>query len=410
LEDGRLTVGHARHGRPVSIKAGGRKGSHALIVGATGSGKTVSEAWMATKLIAHGFGAVAVDPKGDRMLRDELERAAKAAGREFLEWSPNGPCAYNPYAYGEDSEIADKALAGEVFTEPHYLRLTQRYLGHAVRAMRAARIEVTPAALMAHLDPDRLELTGRKLDERHAGIVQAYLDSLGERGRRDLAGARDRLSILVESDIGRWLDPRGARAIDLHAAVESRAVVYFALEADRLPLLSRMVGAAIVTDLVMVSSHRQDDPLETVVLLDEFSAVGASHVTSLFGRARGAGMSVVVGTQEFADLDAAGQGVRDQVLGNLDTLIAHRQNVPSSAELVADIAGASASWVTSQTTAMGLLGSRATGRGTRRREYGREIQPSAIQRLGVGEALVVKAGEHPRAVVARMCRPGEEDM
>ena len=407
VNEGRLTMGHDRHRRPVSIPVKDGAGKHTLIVGATGSGKTVSEAWIASRLIRHGHGAVAIDPKGDGMLREQLKRAAEAAGREFLEWTPSGPCAYNPYAYGEDSEIADKALSGEVFTEPHYLRLTQRYLGHAVRAMRAAEIQVTPASLMAHLDPDRLELTGRGLGEEQAGIVQAYLDSLGDRGRRDLAGARDRLSILVESDIGRWLDPVGAQAIDLRAAIESRAVVYFALESDRLPLLTQMLGAAIISDLVVVSSYYQNDPVETVVLIDEFSAIGASHVARLFGRARGAGMSMVLATQEFADLRAAGQAVREQVVGNLDTLIAHRQNVPASAQLVAEVAGLKPGWVTTQGTEAGLLGHRASGRGTRRRDYAFEVHTDVIQRLGVGEAVVVRADGTPRAVLARMCRPGQ---
>ncbi len=403
VHEGHLTIGHDEHGSPVSIPVGDSSGKHALIVGATGSGKTVSEAWIATRLIAHGHGGIAIDPKGDGMLREELRRAAEAVGREFLEWTPSGPCAYNPYAHGSDSEIADKALAGEVFTEPHYLRMAQRYLGHAVRAMRAAEIAVTPATLMDHLDPDRLEVTARRLPEEQASVVQGYLDSLGESQRRGLAGTRDRLSILVESDIGRWLDPEGAPAIDLRAAIESRAVVYFALGSDRLPLLAQMLAGAIVTDLVMLSAHFQEDPVETVVLIDEFSAIGAGHVARLFARARGAGMSVLLATQEFADMQAAGEGVREQVLGNLDALIAHRQSVPSSAQLVADIAGSRAEWVTTQGTEAGLLGSPASGRGTRRRDYVSEIQPAAIQRLGVGEAVVVTAGRS-RAVLARMKR------
>lgn len=293
VSEGRLTVGHDRHGSPVSVPVKEREGSHALIVGATGSGKTVSEAWIASRLIRHGHGAVAIDPKGDGMLREELMRSAESAGREFLEWTPAGPCAYNPYACGEDSEIADKALAGEVFTEPHYLRMAQRYLGHAVRAMRMAEIGVTPVTLMDHLDPDRLELTARKLPEEQGDVVQRYLDSLSESQKRGLAGTRDRLSILPESDVGRWLDPEKAPAIDLRQAIESRAVVYFALESDRMPLLTQMLGAAIVGDLVAVATHFKNDPVETVVLIDEFSAIGASHVATLFARARGAGMSMV---------------------------------------------------------------------------------------------------------------------
>ncbi len=407
VHDGGLVVGHDRHRSPVSIPVKEREGAHTLIVGATGSGKTVSEAWIASRLIRNGHGAVAIDPKGDGMLRKELKRAAESEGREFLEWTPGGPCAYNPYAYGSDSEIADKALAGEVFTEPHYLRMAQRYLGHAVRAMRAAEIVVTPVTLMEHLDPDRLEVTGRLLPEGQAKAVQGYLDSLGDRGRRDLGGVRDRLSILVESDLGRWLDPTRAPAIDLRTAIESRAVVYFALESDRMPLLTQMLGAAIVTDLVVVSSYYQHNPIDTVVLVDEFAAIGASHIARLFGRARGAGMSLVLATQEFADLEAAGQALCKQVVGNLDALIAHRQNVPDSAELVANIAGSTAGWVTTQGTEHGLLGQRASGRGTRRRDYEREIHPALIQRLGLGEAVVVRLGEQARrrAVLARMCHP-----
>jgi type IV secretory pathway TraG/TraD family ATPase VirD4 len=410
--EGSLTVGHDLHRRAVSIAVKRGAGKHMLIVGATGSGKTVSEAWISSRLIRHGHGAIAIDPKGDGMLREELKCAADAAGREFLEWSPVGPCAYNPYAYGSDSEIADKSLVGEVFTEPHYLRMAQRYLGHAVRAMRAAEMGVTPVTLMEHLDPDRLELTARGLPEEQGSAVQGYLDSLGERGRRDLGGVRDRMSILVESDIGRWLNPERAPAIDLRAAIESRAVVYFALESDRMPLLTQMLGAAIVTDLVVVSSYYQQNPIDTVVLVDEFGAIGASHITRLFGRARDAGMSVVLATQEFADLEEAGQAVCKQVVGNLDALIAHRQNMPESAELVADIAGSRPTWITTQGTEHGLLGQRAAGRGTRRRDYEREIHPALIQRLGVGEAVVVRLGEQAsrRAAVGRMGRPGEARM
>ena len=73
------------------------------------------------------------------MLRDELQRAAaRAASARSSSGHPTGPLAYNPYAHGTRTEIADKALAGEEYTEPHYLRQAQRYLGHAVRAMHAA--------------------------------------------------------------------------------------------------------------------------------------------------------------------------------------------------------------------------------------------------------------------------------
>ncbi len=43
-------------------------------------------------------------------------------------WSPGGSAIYNPLARGNPSEITDKALAGEEWSEPHYLRQAQRYI------------------------------------------------------------------------------------------------------------------------------------------------------------------------------------------------------------------------------------------------------------------------------------------
>ncbi len=196
IHDGRLVVGRDRKGMAVAIPVGYASGSHTLVFGATGSGKTVSEAWIAGRLIEAGHGAVVIDPKGDPTLRTELEALAARRGARFSEWTPEGPLAYNPYAHGSDSEIADKALAGEKFTEPHYQRQAQRYLGHTVRVMHAAGIRVTPASLMAHMDPRELEVAARQLPEHEAKEAERYLDALSDRQRRDLAGVRDRLSIL----------------------------------------------------------------------------------------------------------------------------------------------------------------------------------------------------------------------
>jgi conjugal transfer pilus assembly protein TraD len=403
---GSLVLGRERTGFPVTIPLGALAGSHALILGATGSGKTVTETWIAGRLIEHGHGAIVIDPKGDRALRSELQRVAERAGRRFLEWTPTGPGAYNPYASGSDSEIADKALAGEVFTEPHYLRLAQRYLGHAVRTMQAAAITVTVPALMTHLQPDQLEVTARKLSEQQARPVNSYLDSLNERQRRDLAGVRDRLSILAESDVHRWFDPQAAPTIDLRVAVRTRSVVYFALDADRRPLLAQMVAAALVSDLVTLAAHLQHDPTPTAVLIDEFSAIAARHVARLFGRARSAGMSLLLATQELADLQAAEGNLRDQVLGNVETVIAHRQNVPSSAETIARLASAEPVWLTSQQTEQHSLSYGPTERGSRRRDYDYRIHPSRIQQLTTGQALVITPGRPQRPTIATIYHPG----
>jgi type IV secretory pathway TraG/TraD family ATPase VirD4 len=392
----RLIVGRDDDGRDVSIQLGGScGGTHTLVVGAAGSGKTVTQTWIAVRAIEHRMAAIVIDPKGDRDMCEEVRRAAQLAGRRFVEWTPTGPCAYNPYARGGETEIADKVLAGERFTEPHYLRQAQRYLGHVVRALRNAGQEVSLQGIVSHLDPARLELLVRSLPEHEAQKTDDYLDSLTERQRSDLAGVRDRLAILAESDVGRWLEPRtDTGQFDLLEAVKDKAVVYFNLEADRRPLLTQMLGAAIVQDLQTTVAALQGRPVESLVVIEELSAIAPEHVSRLFARARGAGMSLLLGTQELSDLRLPGrEALLDQVMGNLSVLIAHRQVVPDSAELIASLAGTRGAWRTSRT---------GDGRSTRTRTREAVLDAGEVTGLARGWAAVIALSDHRGVRIARI--------
>jgi conjugal transfer pilus assembly protein TraD len=398
-----LLLGYDERWHRVTVPFGGRAGgTHTLVVGATGSGKTVTQSRIAVAAIADGMGATVVDPKGDAALREQLIRAARESGRRFLEWTPEGPNLYNPLARGSETEIADKALGSERFTEPHYLRQAQRYLGHEVRALRVAGEEVTLARLVEYLDPPSLEQLLRGLPGDLARASFAYLDSLGARQRSDLAGARDRLAVLSESDAGAWLEPgtRASAQIDLLSCARERAVVLFTLRSDSRPLLSQMLAAAIVQDLQTVVAASQARPVRMLALIDEFSAVAPEHVVRLFGRARSAGISLVLGTQEMADLRRSGRdSLAEQVIGNLSLLIAHRQVVPASAELIAGFAGSRSGWRVSR---------HSSGATTRTRTRHALLHSDELMRLGTGWAAVLPLAhaQGPPVRITRILPPG----
>ena len=395
-----VIVGQDGENRAVTVPFGGAAGgTHTLLLGATGSGKTVSQSWLATRAIARGRGTIVVDPKGDRSLRAALAHAAAQEGRQFIEWSPSGPSVYNAFAHGSDTALADKALAGERFTEPHYLRQAQRYMGHEVRTLRACGVETSLATIVEHLDPDRLEVIARRLAEPAARSTHEYLDSLTARQRVELAGVRDRLAILAESDIGRWLDPGTEAAVhfDLAEAVRARAVVYFDLDADSRPLLAQMLGAAIVGDLQATVAAQQGEPIATLVAIDEFAALGVERVVGLFGRARSAGFSLVLGTQELADLRLPGrERMLEQVVGNLSALVVHRQVLPDSAALLTSLAGTRGAWRVSR---------RSDGVVTRTRSVEPLLDPAEVTGLAPGCAAVIVLAAPSSARVARMFSP-----
>jgi conjugal transfer pilus assembly protein TraD len=242
----------------------------------------------------------------------------------------------------------------------------------------------------------RLEVLARSLPEEEAQEAHDYLDSLTTRQQSDLAGVRDRLAIMAESDIGAWLDPRtqGVERLDLLEAVKGRAVVYFNLEADRRPLLAQMLGAAIVQDLQAMVAALQGRPVSTLVVIDEFSAIVPERIVGLFGRAGGAGVSLMLGTQELADLRVPGRELLlEQVMGNLSSLIAHRQVVPASAELIASMTETRGVWRTSQ---------HSDGGHTRTREHENVLRDEEIRGLPRGWAAVLELADGGRVSITRM--------
>ncbi len=70
--------------------------------------------------------------------------------------------------------------------------------------------------------------------------------------------------------------------------------------------------------------------------------------------------------------------------------IAHRQDVPSSARMIAAMAGTEEVWEhTAQTVRHPLFGHYDDGRGSRRLAERFVIDPNEIQSLGTGEAVVI---------------------
>lgn len=407
VEDGALIVGTDPQQLPVRIAFNTTdEGVHLLVVGKTGSGKTVTQAYIATQGILAGQGAVVVDPKGDQAMRDALRTAAAAAGKRYVEWTTSGPTVYNPYKHGVATEIADKALAAENYTEPHYLRQAQRYLGHQIRAMKKAKVTINATTMVEYMYPKKLATLAHSLAPADADKLRDYVNSLSTRQREELGGTRDRLAILAESDIGRWLTPEeGDTEFDLRDVVARGDVAYIQLDSDRFMEASKMIGVSIVCDLITIAAslQRVGQRRPTLVMIDEFAAVAATEVVRLFGRGRSAGLSLVVGTQSLSDFKAADDTdtLVDQVLDNISSLIVHQQTVPESAERLSQIAGTEETWTTTMRT-HAVVGSMPTGDGTKTRNRQFIIHPDAIKSLRVGEAIVVALSLKQRPTATAM--------
>jgi hypothetical protein len=412
LQAGRLAIGSARHGGACRVPFGSGRGVHALILGATGAGKTVTQAAIAQAYIQAGMAAIVIDPKGDPHLRGTLYDAAQEADASFRAWSPTGPTIYNPLARGGPTEIADKALAAHRWSEPHYELATQRLLGHALATMRAAgQWPPTLSGLVARMDPERLGALAAEAGGEVAERVSSYVDGLSGRGKADLGGGRDRLAVLADSELGPWLDPAlgEGEVLDLASSLARGDVLYFHLDADRYPAASKLVAAALLIDLVGLSAERQGGELGGLLVIDEFAALAAEGVSRLFARARSAGLSLLLGAQSLADLRAArpedtSDTLTEQVLSNVEFTVAHRIGDPDTAERLARVAGTVPSWTTTQRiSGRGTMLGEPQGTRTREREF--IVVPDQFKRLGTGEAVVIDPSAERPAQIVRVWGP-----
>jgi hypothetical protein len=412
LSRAELAIGLTSRRTVCRIPFGSDRGVHGIVPGATGSGKTVTQAAIAQAYVLAGMGALVVDPKGDPFLRDVLQEVARHAGRRFIEWTPRGPTVYNPFARGGPTEITDKALAGHRWGDEYYRSITQRLLLKVLMTMqRAGEWPPTPKAIARCMDPDRLDELADRAGGEVADEVSAYVDSLSARQRADLAGGRDRMAVLVEGESAPWIDPGfgAGPSLDPGELLAAGDVGLFQLESDRYPVASQLLGAALVIDLVSLTADLRGKRLPGLIVIDEFSAVAAQEVSRLFGRARDAGLSILLGTQSLADLRAARPDdptdtLTEQVLSNIEYAIVHRVSDPVSAERLAEFAGTRPEWATTRRIS-GAPGLAQVGEGTRTREREFHIHPDDFKGLRTGEAVVIQPTKTPPAELVRVWPP-----
>jgi hypothetical protein len=384
--------------------------AHGLILGASGAGKTTTLLAILCEQVKRGRPMVALDLKGSPAFASALADAAASTGRPFRIWTPDGPDHWNPLMHGNATELKDKLVATERFTEPHYQRAAERYVQTVLQVIEASQPGRPPtlAQVVRLMDPHRLAGSLRELPRERAERVQDYLAGLTPDQLSAVRGLQTRLAIVTESHTGPYLEPGpGGDQIDVRSALSGPEVVLFSLNSSTYGKLAAQLGALAVQDLVCAAGHRLSagaGPAPATVAIDESSVLG-ENLISLFARCREAGIGVLAATQEMADFDRVAHGLRDQVLGNTAFKLAHRQDVPSSAQTVAQMAGTEKAWEETERIGGSLPGGYGSARGTRRLSEQFVVHPNEIKSLGTGQAVLISKLRGGRAGTVRVAPP-----
>jgi type IV secretory pathway TraG/TraD family ATPase VirD4 len=387
---GGLLLGHEPCGRPVLL-GDSELSAHGLILGASGSGKSTTLLTILAEHVQRGTAVIALDLKGSPSFAQELRDAAAAAGRPLRVWSPDGPEQWNPLANGNPTQLKDKLIATERFTEPHFQRAAERYLQLALQVLVQTGTQPNLADVVRVMDPRRLGALTRGLSIERAQYVREYLAGLSSDQLSAIRGLASRLAIITESHTGAYVLDQGGDGIDCRRALAGEEVIVFSLNSSAYGKLAAQLGALALQDLQAAVGDRLAEyaPAGAIVAIDEFSALGSDNVISLLARGREARVSVLLATQELADLDRAARGLRDQVLGNTALKIAHRQEVPESANVVARMAGTVSEWEPTYTLRRNPFGLRVAHGETVRLVQRPIVDPDVVRTLATGEAVLI---------------------
>lgn len=391
---------------PMSADGGGlvprREGRHVLIVGATGSGKTVSaRRWLLARILADGVAVLVADPKGDRGLERDLRAAARLVGRPMVVFDPRDPAAdrWNPLWSEDTGAVVSRLVAPIGASEGnarYYADLLQVHLGAVAAGLRAAGLWpanlplLLDAAQLGHYDGLLRRVQARaggsaeisaRLREHRATLASAEI-------RRDLTGGILRLRVVAGETWRGVLTPDPERgAVTLPAAMRAGAIVLVRTWVDDLPDEARAITTLFLADAA-AAALTLPEGTEWAALIDEFGGVlstgAGERALALMQRARSGGGQVAVTTQSVTDFAAAtgNPALLDALADNFAAGIFHLQSSPESRDWLSRLIGTREVWQSTDRTSRGAT----DGVGSRRRVREFLVRPDELRSLAVGEA------------------------
>jgi Cdc6-like AAA superfamily ATPase len=332
----------------------------ALVVGETGSGKTMTALTVASEAMRAGWDVYWIDGKADPEVAERFLTLARRFGLAARDGSHD---AIDGWRGGAES-IVNRLLATQRFTEPYYAGIARNVLRWAVGD--------DPPASFAELvrRMDKRELRRRWRDDPWEA------DTIRRLPAPDLLGARYRYEGVAWA-VGTTLDGDWS--------YEDVPAAYVPVGRPEHRDQAAEVGAFLLEDLLHWAMARKPRERNALVVIDEFSKLAArpDAAVDLVERVRSFRVGVVLIGQTWASLGST-DTVRERLAGTVGTIIIHRLKAP---ERLVALAGTESALERTEH----LAGLAPTGRVSQRMGRRFVVSPDDVRALGCGEAFLVTA-------------------
>jgi hypothetical protein len=359
-------------GRPIVAAPLDAWRRQALIVGETGSGKTVTALTLAGEALRCGWDVYWIDGKADSATSESFLALARAAGVDPRDGTREPLDGWR----GNPEAIVNRLLATQAFTEPYYEGVARTVLRRAVGDQPPRSF----GELVGRLDKRTLQRAARD-DTEALEAIRALPD-------KDVAGVRARYDGIAWA-VGTTLDGTWS--------YEDTRAAYVPVGRPENRHQAAEVGAFLLEDVLHWALARKYPDRQALIVVDEFSKLSdrPGAAVDLVERARSFNVAVVLIAQTWASL-GPDDTIRNRLAGTVGTVIAHQLKQPDE---VAALAGTE--WVLERTEQTHTLDH--TGLGSQRAGNRYVVHPDDIRRLHQGEAFFIHGGQ---ALKLRVRPPG----
>lgn len=358
---------------------------HTLIVGATGSGKTVTQLSLMLNDIKNSISVCFIDFKASPDNANKISLLCKENGINFYHFvngdpkeykieNSNGQCFYDPLSSGSTTAKADMTLGMREYdvSAAVYKTNMQEILQVIFSALNLADKKKAPHILWNNGDLYKLASAigvyrGKgsgainliELSEACEGTqVESAINTITQKatGKTKTSHAieelQGQLRTLLESDYGNWLKLSENQDYNINLfklLSEPNNFVLFSIDSDSEPDFAKYVGALILQDLTNVSAARRSlssDRNLCMVYVDEFQSVTPSTVKSLLEKSRESSMCVTLAQQSFGQIieratasGTDGNAYLTSIMDTCSNFIVHAGSVQDSAERLSKIVG-----------------------------------------------------------------------
>ena len=181
---------------------------HTLILGTTGSGKTVTVCNIVESAINRSIPVIYIDGKGDDRLGKRVVAYANQHDRAASLFSMHEEgINYNPLATGGFTSKKDRIIELREWSEEHYKKLSEGYLQAVFKVMEACDIPCNIVSLAAHLDLKQLKALVRE-NEASIPNAQKLMDELNqqEQASKSIESLIAEIRNFSASEIGHLFD------------------------------------------------------------------------------------------------------------------------------------------------------------------------------------------------------------